>query len=112
MLEQRPQDDRSPARLVEQPRARGVRPLDRRGRPLAFAIVVALALAALVAVAGANHSQTVRVSAGQINGNGVFGAEFTGASANGSRVFYESREKLARGDSDSAKDVFEAQVVP
>jgi hypothetical protein len=76
-------------------------------RPLAFALAVALALAALGAVAVANHSQIARVSVGQINGNGNFGADFKGAAADGSRVFFETTERLVYGDTDNAIDVYE-----
>ena len=50
---------------------------------------------------------TTRVSAGKVNGNGAFAASFVGASDNGSRVFFETAEPLAVGDSDSSIDVFQ-----
>jgi hypothetical protein len=50
---------------------------------------------------------TTRVSAGQINGNGANDAFFDASSQDGSRVFFESDEKLASGDTDSNFDVFE-----
>jgi hypothetical protein len=50
---------------------------------------------------------TKRVSAGQINGNGLFGASFAGASADGTRVFFVTFEQLVPGDTDSAMDVYE-----
>ena len=43
---------------------------------------------------------TTRVSAGAVNGNGNFNAFFAGASQDGSRVWFESREGLAAGDTD------------
>ena len=50
---------------------------------------------------------TSLLSAGQINGNGAFDATFAGASADGTRVFFESREQLTSGDTDTSKDVYE-----
>jgi hypothetical protein len=50
---------------------------------------------------------TKQVSAGQINGNGAFGAFFVGASNNGTRVFFETSEKLASADTDASRDVYE-----
>jgi hypothetical protein len=50
---------------------------------------------------------TKRVSTGQINGNGPFDAAFTGASADGKRVFFQTKEKLVSGDTDSAQDVYQ-----
>ncbi len=45
---------------------------------------------------------TTQVSAGEINGNGAFDAGFVGASGDGSRVFFETDEQLASGDTDAA----------
>jgi hypothetical protein len=50
---------------------------------------------------------TSRVSVGQINGNGTNDVFFDGNSSDGSRVFFESDERLASGDNDSAFDVYE-----
>jgi hypothetical protein len=50
---------------------------------------------------------TTLVSAGQVNGNGAFRASFEGASADGTRVFFESLEQLVSSDTDSAEDVYE-----
>ena len=50
---------------------------------------------------------TTRISAGAINGNGAFDVFFDGNSADGLRVFFESDEKLATGDTDNAFDIFE-----
>jgi hypothetical protein len=49
----------------------------------------------------------ILVSAGQINGNGPFNAFFRGASADGNRVFFETKEALVPADSDSMRDVYE-----
>jgi hypothetical protein len=50
---------------------------------------------------------TTLVSAGQINGNGDFGADFWAASADGTRVFFATLEQLVGADSDSALDIYE-----
>jgi hypothetical protein len=49
---------------------------------------------------------TTLVSAGT-PGNGSFDARFTGNSVDGTLVFFETREPLAAGDTDSAFDVYE-----
>ena len=50
---------------------------------------------------------TTLVSAGQVNGNGAFDAFFKGASADGTRVFFESSEVLASADGDTDVDVYQ-----
>jgi len=50
---------------------------------------------------------TTQVSQGQVNGNGVFDAFFSGASSDGSRVFLSTSEQLAGGDTDEFLDVYE-----
>ena len=45
---------------------------------------------------------TTLVSQGQINGNGAFDAFFSGASSDGSKVFFDTDEQLVSGDTDSA----------
>ena len=50
---------------------------------------------------------TRRISVGTVNGNGVFWAGFAGASADGSRVFFETEESLVAGDTDTADDIYE-----
>jgi len=47
------------------------------------------------------------VSAGAINGNGSFHAFFQGASADGTRVFFRTDERLVSGDTDDTIDVYE-----
>jgi hypothetical protein len=54
--------------------------------------------------------EVVLVSAGQINGNGPFNAFFRGASADGKRVFFETKEALVPNDSDSMRDVYERRI--
>jgi hypothetical protein len=83
----------------------------KRHRPLrgvaGFASTLALALATLGGIAGASHDLFQLVSAGQINGNGAFDTAFSGASADGSRVFFISNEHLVAADTDSATDIYE-----
>ena len=50
---------------------------------------------------------TTLVSQGQINGNGAFGAGFTGASSDGSRSSSTTDEQLVSGDTDSTCDLYE-----
>ena len=49
---------------------------------------------------------TTQVSQGMTNGNGAFGTSFSGASVDGSRVFFASSEKLAASDTDDSLDVY------
>ena len=51
--------------------------------------------------------QTTLVSTGPAGGNGAFGAFFGGASADGTRVFFETGESLVSADTDAALDVYE-----
>ncbi len=51
--------------------------------------------------------QTTLVSAGEINGNGANGAAYTGASSDGTKVFFETNEQLVSADTDSETDVYE-----
>src|SRR5437773_1104170 len=74
---------------------------------LLFASALALALATLGGIAGASHDLFQLVSAGEINGNGAFDTAFSGASADGSRVFFTTGEKLVAGDTDASHDVYE-----
>ncbi len=53
---------------------------------------------------------TTRVSQGQINGNGdglADDAQFSGASSDGTKVFFETRERLVSGDINGHHDVYE-----
>jgi hypothetical protein len=50
---------------------------------------------------------TTLQSVGEINGNGPFGATFAGASADGSRVFFQTSEQLLSTDTDSVIDVYQ-----
>ena len=50
---------------------------------------------------------TTQVSQGEVNGNGAFDAFFSGASNDGSKVFFSTFERLAGGDTDVFLDVYE-----
>jgi hypothetical protein len=50
---------------------------------------------------------TRRVSAGEVNGNGAFEPTFEAASADGSRVFFTTSERLLGADTDNLQDVYE-----
>ncbi len=74
----------------------------------------ALLLLAIVALgraerpALADHSHTGLVSKGVINGDGAFDVFFQGASADGTRVFFHTNEKLTNDDNtDGARDIYE-----
>jgi len=49
---------------------------------------------------------TTLVSTGQINGNGEFPAALHGVSADGSKAFFTSQERLTEGDVDTETDVY------
>jgi hypothetical protein len=50
---------------------------------------------------------TTLVSTGSAGGNGAFNAFFSGASADGKRVFFGTSERLEPGDTDGQNDVYE-----
>jgi hypothetical protein len=50
---------------------------------------------------------TTLISTGPAGGNGNFLSDFCNASADGSRVFFETSESLVSGDTDTAADVYE-----
>jgi hypothetical protein len=52
-------------------------------------------------------STTTLISTGTTGGNGAFDAQFAGISADGTHVFFETKEKLTSTDTDSASDVYE-----
>ena len=54
-----------------------------------------------------NGGATTLVSRGQINGNGAFDASFAGSSTDGTKVFFETNERLASTDTDTRRDVYE-----
>jgi hypothetical protein len=55
----------------------------------------------------ANHNTTEIVSTGPNGGNGPISSQFRGASADGSRVFFQSNEQLVAADTDTRMDVYE-----
>jgi hypothetical protein len=50
---------------------------------------------------------TTQISTGATGGNGAFFSGFLGASADGTRVFFETDEKLVAGDTDAEFDIYE-----
>lgn len=72
-----------------------------------FVMVAAGVLVLLVPAARANHSVYSHVSAGGRKGSGPFGITFRGASADGSRVFFETNEQLTSDDTDASADIYE-----
>ena len=54
-----------------------------------------------------SDGQTTLVSTGPVGGNGGVSTFFQGASADGSRVFFETAERLVSADTDAASDVYE-----
>ena len=66
-----------------------------------------MGLLASSAPAAANHDVFGRVSAGEVNGNGNNISTFQGASADGSRIFFETNEPLVPGDTDIFEDVYQ-----
>ena len=53
------------------------------------------------------NGTTTRISVGAINGNGAFDAYFRRASADGSRIWFLSPERLVSADTDNAWDLYE-----
>ena len=68
------------------------------------AVVLGIGLAV---EAGANHSDTELHSIGSTGGNGAADALYSGVSADGSRVYFTTLEKLVSADTDSVDDVYE-----
>ncbi len=79
----------------------------RGGRCVVVVIGALLAAVGLVSTASAEESLLTRASTGPRGGNGDFDARFSGASADGTRIFFLTKERLVRGaDTDSAWDVY------
>jgi hypothetical protein len=55
----------------------------------------------------ANHSLTELLSTGPIGGNGALGANFRGASGDGTKVFIQTTEPLVSLDADASMDIYE-----
>src|SRR5687767_14118625 len=53
---------------------------------------------------------TTHISIGPAGGNGALAAAFDGASSDGARVFFDTRESLISTDTDAARDVYAADV--
>ena len=53
---------------------------------------------------------TTFLSSGPLGGNGDFFAFFAGASSDGSRVFFETDERLVTGDTDTSQDVYMSSI--
>jgi Tol biopolymer transport system component len=81
--------------------------LKRNARLLAKPIAILIALAGMAAVASANHSARDHLSVGPAGGNGVSEVFFDAASGDGTRVFFDTDERLVSGDTDSNYDVYE-----
>jgi len=79
----------------------------KRARGGVVAAAAALAFAVVVGATAANYSLYQHVSVGEINGNQAFDDTFSGASADGTRVYFETDEQLVSGDTDASQDVYE-----
>ena len=62
---------------------------------------------AMCATASGSHNVTAVVSTGPAGGNGAVSSQFRGASADGSRVFFQSNEALVAADTDTRMDIYE-----
>jgi hypothetical protein len=68
------------------------------------AFVTALAMCA---TAWGSHNVTTVVSTGPAGGNGAISSQFRGASADGTRIFFQSSEALVAADTDTRMDIYE-----
>ena len=59
------------------------------------------------AVAYGNHNTTDLISIGPNGGNGAFSSQFRGASADGSKVFFQTNEQLVAADTDARMDIYQ-----
>jgi hypothetical protein len=57
--------------------------------------------------ASATHNTTTLVSTGPSGGNGAVSSQFRGASADGTRVFFQTNEQLVAADTDTRMDIYE-----
>ena len=80
----------------------------RRLGPILVLLALVAAACALPAPAGANHSALGEwMSRGPAGGNAELGATFRRVSADGTRVFFDTREPLVSSDTDTLSDVYE-----
>lgn len=56
------------------------------------------------------NGATTHITTGPTGGNAALGAFFDGASTDGTRAFFNTRESLVTGDTDTARDVYAATV--
>src|SRR5688500_8094602 len=70
--------------------------------------IVFLMLLGLPAPAGGSEPRAAGVlSTGTTGGNGLPGATYRGASADGTRVYFQPSESLVSGDTDASIDLYE-----
>ena len=62
---------------------------------------------ATCAPAWGSHNMTEIVSTGPAGGNGAVSSQFRGASADGTRIFFQSNEALVTADTDTRMDIYE-----
>ena len=70
-------------------------------------LAAVLAGAGLPAAALASHNYQRLASTGPAGGNGAFDAGFRHASADGTRMLFETSEQLVAADTDSSQDIYE-----
>jgi len=78
-----------------------------RVKTLCAGLAALLSLLVLAASASASHDVTERLSYGPTGGNGAIAANYRGISSDGTRVFFQTTEKLVSADTDSAIDLYE-----
>jgi hypothetical protein len=76
------------------------------GRRAALAVAIASVLA-WPGTAHATHNTTEIASIGPTGGNGTISSQFRGASADGTKVFFQSNEQLVAADTDTRMDVYQ-----
>jgi hypothetical protein len=78
-----------------------------RVKRLCAGMAALLSVLVLTASASASHDVTERLSQGPIGGNGAVASNYRTMSSDGSRVFFQTTEKLISADTDSAIDIYE-----
>jgi hypothetical protein len=86
---------------------RRTRPRAPLAAPVFVCLVAAFAILAFSSPALADHSTRELLSTGPNGGNAANAAYFDGVSADGTRTFFETDEKLVSGDTDNAYDIYE-----